>query len=100
MGEGLGMGVTTELASVRGFNRRINPTPAPPPSRGREEFLDIPANVRRRAWRAGDVDAALGLFLALPAARAPVFRRLGAGPAADRGVTLGDQRMGGQFVLG
>jgi hypothetical protein len=65
--------------------------------------LDIPAHVRRRARRTGHVDAALGLVLPGPAAGADVlalFRRLGAGPAADRGEALGDQRVGRQVVLG
>src|SRR3954469_11680534 len=64
---------------------------------------NVAADVFHRARGAGDMDAAFGLVLTRPAAGADVlalFPRLGAGPAADRGEALGDQRMRRQVVLG
>src|SRR5580658_1634809 len=64
--------------------------------------LDISAQIRRRARRSGGVDAALGLLRAGPAAGADVgavFHRVGAGPAADRGVAERHQRVLRQVML-
>src|SRR5512143_2013414 len=65
--------------------------------------LDVAADVGDRAGRARDVDAALGLVGPFPTSRAQllaVFHRRRAGPAADRGEALLDERVRRQVVFG
>src|SRR5690606_37282800 len=68
----------------------------------RSAASDVAADVvGRQARRAGDVNAAFGLILTLPAAGAnvlPFLHRVRARPAADRRKPLRDQRMGRQLV--
>src|SRR5579872_5195892 len=66
-------------------------------------WSDISAQIRGGAGGAGGMYAAFRFFGTRPAAGpnvAPLLHRAGAGPAADRGEAVGEQRVFGQVVLG